>query len=122
QRRAARHRSIAHVCHHTSMHRPFPALAIAAFGVVAASLAPPLHAAREERGTLILDGVPTASPALIERLSPWLHARSATARGWLPDGALLVTTRFGDIEQLHRVAAPLGAREQLSFGDMPVDA
>ncbi|MBX3693853.1 MAG: S9 family peptidase [Steroidobacteraceae bacterium] len=104
------------------MHRPFPALAIAAFGVVAASLAPPLHAAREERGTLILDGVPAASPALIERLSPWLHARSATARGWLPDGALLVTTRFGDIEQLHRVAAPLGAREQLSFGDMPVDA
>lgn len=104
------------------MHRSFPAPTLAVLGVVAASLAAPLHAAREERGNLILDGVAAASPALVERLSPWLQARSATTRGWLPDGALLVSTRFGDTEQLHRVASPLGAREQLTFADAPIIA
>lgn len=80
----------------------------------------PVHAAREERGTLTFDGVSQASPALVARITPWLAGRSATVAGWLPDGALLVTTRFGEIGQLHRVAAPLGAREQLTFDDDPV--
>ena len=82
----------------------------------------PAQAAREERGNLTFDGVVQASPALVERITPWLAGRSATVAGWLPDGALLVTTRFGEIAQLHRVAAPLGAREQLTFGDDPVIA
>ena len=34
---------------------------------------------------------------------------------WLPDGGMLVATRFGDTDQVHRVAAPLGMREQLTF-------
>ncbi len=33
---------------------------------------------------------------------------------------MLVATRFGDVEQLHRVAAPLGDREQLTFYREPV--
>ncbi|MBV6424357.1 MAG: hypothetical protein NAOJABEB_02167 [Steroidobacteraceae bacterium] len=74
------------------------------------------QAAREERGALILDGVPPASPALVERVQPWLQSRAAHFRGWLPDGAMLVTTRFADSLQLHRIAAPRGAREQLTFG------
>ena len=37
-----------------------------------------------------------------------------------PTAALLIATRFGDVEQLHRVAAPLGAREQLTFYREPV--
>ncbi|MCC6869808.1 MAG: S9 family peptidase [Burkholderiales bacterium] len=82
----------------------------------------PVHAAREERGNLTFDGVYQASPALVTRITPWLAGRAATVAGWLPDGALLVTTRFGEIEQLHRVAAPLGAREQLTFDDDPVIA
>ncbi|MGD9598776.1 MAG: prolyl oligopeptidase family serine peptidase [Steroidobacteraceae bacterium] len=92
------------------MRRSCPALVLAAFVAVTA------QAAREERGTLVLDGVPPASPALIERVRPWLQARAARFRGWLPDGAMLVTTRFAEARQLHRVAAPLGAREQLTFG------
>jgi dipeptidyl aminopeptidase/acylaminoacyl peptidase len=80
----------------------------------------PVHAAREERGNLTFDGVLQPSPALVARITPWLAGRSATVAGWLPDGALLVTTRFGEIGQLHRVAGPLGAREQLTFDDDPV--
>ena len=92
------------------MRRSYPALLL----VVLATL--PAQAAREERGNLILDGVPDVSAALTERVAPWLQARSAEFRGWLPDGSMLVTTRFAETDQLHRVAAPLGAREQLTYG------
>ena len=34
--------------------------------------------------------------------------------------ACSIATRFGDVEQLHRVAMPLGAREQLTFYREPV--
>ena len=41
---------------------------------------------------------------------------------WLPDGGMLIATRFADVEQLHRVAAPLGDRSQLTFYREPVTA
>lgn len=75
---------------------------------------------RETRGTLVLDGVPAHSPRVTESLDGWLAGRGASFRDFLPDGSLLVTTRFGDIEQVHRVAAPLAAREQLTFESDPV--
>lgn len=95
----------------------FPALLVAALG---AAVTVPAHAAREERGNLILDGVTPASAPLLDRIAPWLQTRDARFESWLPDGSMLVTTRFGDIDQLHRVAGPLGTREQLTFGADPV--
>ncbi len=49
-----------------------------------------------------------------------MNSRGASFVDWLPDGSLLIATRFGDTEQLHRVATPLGAREQLTFFREPV--
>lgn len=102
------------------MRRSYTASVRAAVCALALMAALPVHAAREERGNLVFDGVPQAALPLVARITPWLAGRSATVAGWLPDGALLITTRFGDIEQLHRVAAALGAREQLTFDDDPV--
>jgi dipeptidyl aminopeptidase/acylaminoacyl peptidase len=48
-------------------------------------------------------------------LERYLQARAARFIDWLPDGAMLVATRFGDTRQVHRVRAPLAAREQQSF-------
>ena len=42
--------------------------------------------------------------------------------GWLPDGSLLISTRFGETSQVHRVKTPLGARSQLTFFPEPVAA
>ncbi len=39
---------------------------------------------------------------------------------WLADGSLVIATRFGNTAQLHRVRAPLGMREQLTFEAEPV--
>ncbi len=75
---------------------------------------------RDSSAALRNDGVPPAERTLAARLAPWLELRSARFVGFASDGAVVVRTRFGEATQLHRVAAPLGAREQLTFGPLPV--
>lgn len=84
----------------------------------AASAAP---VERIERGSLVLENVAEASPALLERLAPYSNVRSASFAAWRPDGqGMLVLTRFGETNQIHSVAAPGAARFQLTFFDEPV--
>jgi hypothetical protein len=77
----------------------------------------PVH---QERGNLVLEGIPAAEPALAERVERYLHARQASFLDWLPDGAMLITTRFGEVDEVHRIALPLATREQLTFDNEPV--
>src|SRR6266480_4925672 len=102
------------------------ALAVcAAAGVAAlcasASLAQQPAPAHRELGNLVLESVPLPDAALMARLERYQQSRQATFLDWLADGGLLVATRFGDSEQLHRVAAPLGMREQLTFYQDPIE-
>ena len=76
--------------------------------------------ARIERDALVFDGIPASDPARTARLGQYLQSRQAGFIDWLADGSLLIRTRFGDTEQLHRVRAPLGQREQLTFDADPV--
>ena len=48
--------------------------------------------------------------------------RAAIFEDWLPDGSMLIATRFGASQQIHRVTAPGGARTQLTFFTEPVAA
>ncbi|MDR2216507.1 MAG: S9 family peptidase, partial [Nevskiaceae bacterium] len=75
---------------------------------------------RIERGTLIYEGIPDTGEADQADLQRYLEARSAGLAGWLADGSLLISTRFGNTAQLHRVRAPLGMREQMTFEAEPV--
>jgi hypothetical protein len=81
------------------------------------SMAAAAPGAVEERGNLVLDNIPQVETPLTTRLEEYLNSRGANFVDWLPDDTLLVATRFGDTEQLHRVATPLGAREQLTFAN-----
>src|SRR4029077_2241227 len=74
-----------------------------------------------ERGNLIFDGIPSADPGLAARLARYQQSRGATFLDWLADGSLIASTRFGDTEQVHRVSAPLGMREQLTFYSDPIE-
>jgi dipeptidyl aminopeptidase/acylaminoacyl peptidase len=74
----------------------------------------------EERGNLLLDNIPAVDTPLTARLDDYMNGRGASFVDWLPDGGILIATRFGDAEQLHRVIMPLGAREQLTFYREPV--
>jgi dipeptidyl aminopeptidase/acylaminoacyl peptidase len=77
-------------------------------------------ASRVERGNLTFDNIPAAPADLTEKLDGYLNARQATPLGWSPKGQLLISTRFGDVDQLHLVEQAGGARRQLTFLNEPV--
>ena len=65
--------------------------------------------------------VPVVSADVVGKLSQYQNTRAAAFRGWAPDGnGLLISTRFGNAAQLHRVSQPGGRREQVTFFDEPV--
>ena len=64
---------------------------------------------------LLRDGLAEPAAPFRASLQPYLEWRAARFVDWMADGSLLITTRFGDTTQVHRVAAPLGMRAQLSF-------
>jgi dipeptidyl aminopeptidase/acylaminoacyl peptidase len=75
---------------------------------------------RVERGTLVLDNVPDLPPGSSDKLDGYLSARQATPLGFSPKGQLLISTRFGDVDQLHLVDRPAGERRQLTFLREPI--
>src|SRR5512146_136980 len=68
-------------------------------------------------GTLVFDGIPPLDASLGAQVRRYEEWRQATFLDWLPDGSMLVATRFGADSQVHRIASPLGMRQQLTFGD-----
>ncbi len=70
---------------------------------------------------VLVSGVPAVPPDLEAWLAPYNEARAAFLADPGDDGkAVLVLTRFASVGQIHRVTAPLGMREQLTFGKEPV--
>ena len=70
---------------------------------------------------LVADGMPPVPAELAARTRPYMEFRSAGFAGWnAGDRSMLVATRFGNTNQLHRVATPLGYRQQISFEEEPV--
>jgi len=85
------------------------------------SSGPPAFAvSRVERGNLTYENIPQAPAELAEKLDGYLNARQATPLGWSPKGQLLIATRFADVDQLHLVETPGGARRQLTFQHEPI--
>src|SRR6266581_3425216 len=108
-----------------NLSRTFAAITSAA-AVIALAAAPSqaqqAAPVRQEHGNLIFEGIPPRDAQLSERLGLYRQSRQATFLDWLPDGAMLVSTRFGDVEQVHRISTPLGMREQLTFYPDPISA
>jgi dipeptidyl aminopeptidase/acylaminoacyl peptidase len=75
---------------------------------------------RREVGTLIYSGIPEIPANLKTDLQRYRNARSAGFQDWMADGSMLITTRFGETAQLHRVAAPGTDRTQITFFAEPV--
>ena len=65
---------------------------------------------------LVLDGLPAIPKPYAERSAPYMEFRTASFQAWNPlRPQMLITTRFGDVPQLHRVKSPGAARTQLTF-------
>lgn len=72
-------------------------------------------------GNLVMEDVPEIPAEIADSLNRYQNVRSATFRDWTPDGTgLYVSTRFGDVEQLHRVDTAGGARYQLTYDKEPI--
>ena len=99
------------------------ALSVAVLAASGAAAQQPPSPAPQHRthGDLVYDGIPPPDPALAARLQRYQQSRGATFLDWMPDGSMLIETRFGDTVQVHRVAAPLGMREQLTFYPDPIE-
>jgi dipeptidyl aminopeptidase/acylaminoacyl peptidase len=72
-------------------------------------------------GQLLMQDIPPFPSSLAAELSRYQNIRSARFSGWSEDGnSIYIKTRFGPVNQLHRVDMPAGARTQLTFADEPV--
>jgi dipeptidyl aminopeptidase/acylaminoacyl peptidase len=101
------------------------ALAVVSGPAVAQTTPTPAPAAtpaveRRTSGTLTMENVPVGSQQLRDELRRYQNARNAVFQDWLEDGSILVSTRFGQTTQIHRVAAPGADRAQLTFFDEPI--
>ncbi|HSF11753.1 MAG TPA: S9 family peptidase, partial [Erythrobacter sp.] len=70
---------------------------------------------------LTAEEMPPVPLELAAQVRPYLEARGAGFAGWDPNSrAVLISTRFANVPQLHRVDMPMGARTQISFEAEPV--
>ena len=70
---------------------------------------------------LVIEGIPAITDELKQELTPYLNLGGASFRGWHPtERAVMVTTRVGNLPQLHVMSAPLGKRKPITHGNEPV--
>lgn len=101
-----------------SAHRLFVALLAALLPLATFAQTSGVH--REVVGNRTSENIPAIPAELIERLNRYQNTRGASVAGWTRDGCLLISTRFAETAQAHRVCQPLGMREQLTFYPEPV--
>lgn len=72
-------------------------------------------------GNLVMQDVPEIPQSIVEQLNRYQNVRSAPFRDFTLDGeSIYISTRFGDVSQLHRVDKAGGARHRMTFFDEPV--
>lgn len=76
---------------------------------------------RTETGNLILENIPDIPQRIIEKMTRYQQTRSASFAGWLHnEKGILISTRFGETSQIHKVKFPGASREQITFFSEPV--
>lgn len=71
--------------------------------------------------TLVTDGIPAIPASLAAEVRRYTESRAALLADWHPTRReLLITTRFGNANQIHAVRMPGGARTQLTFENEPI--
>jgi dipeptidyl aminopeptidase/acylaminoacyl peptidase len=72
-------------------------------------------------GQLIMQDIPQIPDSVKASLNRYQNVRSAGFLDWTEDSkGIYISTRFGDVSQVHRVDHAGGARHQMTFFDEPV--
>jgi dipeptidyl aminopeptidase/acylaminoacyl peptidase len=90
------------------------ALSLFTAGAVAQTIA------TRQVGTATLQDVPEIPAEVTAAVQRYQNYRAASFQDWLSDGSILIATRFGSTQQIHRVAAPGADRTQITFQSEPV--
>lgn len=78
---------------------------------------------RKESGNLVMENIPDIPQEIVDELAKYNNVRSASFADWAPGGdGILISTRFGDVAQIHHVGEPGAARKQLTFFKEPVSS
>jgi dipeptidyl aminopeptidase/acylaminoacyl peptidase len=94
---------------------PAPLLAVLAFSAFAQGPTIPIT------DNLVAEGIPPLPASLVGEVRAYTEGRGAGIAAWHPlRKEMLITTRFGNTSQLHRVKFPGGARTQVTFFEEPV--
>ncbi|WP_260483291.1 S9 family peptidase [Sphingomicrobium flavum] len=97
------------------------ALGALATALSTTALTAPAIAQVAKPAELTASGMPDIPSELPEKTRPYLEYRTAGFGGWdASDRSMLISTRFGNVGQLHKVAMPMGMRQQLTFEAEPV--
>ncbi len=76
---------------------------------------------RREEGNLVIEGIPDIPQRIVDRMVQYINTRGASIQGWDDEGrGMFISTRFGEVSQVHYVEMPGGARHQLTFFNEPV--
>jgi len=88
---------------------------------VSALAADSIQRTEANNGNLIMEDIPAIPDAIVNDLSQFQNVRSASFRDWTENGrGVYISTRFADVNQIHRVDMPGGARQQITFYKEPV--
>lgn len=90
--------------------------------IAAVESAPTVEASANDRveiGNLVMEGIPDIPSEVKARLRQYQNVRGHGFQDWTDNG-ILISTRFGEVSQIHHVAKPLGARKQITFYDEPI--
>jgi len=94
------------------------AVILAASSVLAADA---VQRTEANNGNLIMEDIPAIPDQIVNDLNRFQNVRSASFRDWTENGqGVYISTRFGDVNQIHRVDMPGGARQQVTFYKEPV--
>lgn len=74
-----------------------------------------------KRGNIQAEDVKECSVEMSQMLEQYENTRSASVKGFV-ESSLLITTRFADVPQLHRIKHPMGCRSQLTFYPEPIQS
>jgi len=70
---------------------------------------------------LVAEGIPALPASIIDEVKPYTEARGAGLAAWHPvKMQMIISTRFGNANQLHYVKMPGGDRKQITFFDEPL--
>lgn len=98
-------------------------LALTAPIAMVAAIAPASVVAQDapKPATIAVDGAPPVPMAVVDATRPYMEYRTAAFLDWNPATRnMLISTRFASVPQLHTVASPGMARQQISFEAEPL--